>query len=305
MNTPHSELRLDKPFVSVISLTHNRCQKVLRLIETLHQQTYKHKEIILVDNASSDGTAEIVQNQFPDVRLFSPLKNSGVAAYNLGLKAAKGKYILLIDDDGLPVDSDWIEQVINRFETNPKLGVVCCKIRMLDTGEIAKDNPQFTSTGDLLLGYPAASYNGTGAGIRACVLHEAGYYPEYFFLSFLELHLCSRIHSSGWEIKYFPSIEVWHDRPSGSVNRIFTYYGIRNYFLYVWSTCPTPYLSIKESLRYAGWLTKCILKKQVPASLVAKSMTNAFFNIHQVIKTYKPVSLSTWRYLFRIRMEDY
>jgi GT2 family glycosyltransferase len=293
---------MDKPLVSVVSLTHNRCSKIINLLDALHTQSYEPKEIILVDNASTDETVETVKRKFPNINLISTTKNLGMVAYNLGFQAAKGKFILVIDDDGLPINNNWIELVIDCFEKNSKLGAVCCKIRMLDTGETALDNPEFSMTGDLQTGFPAASYNGTGAGIRTCVLSEVGFYPEYFFRSFLELHLCSRILNAGWDVKYFPTIEVWHDRPSGSVNRIFTYYGIRNYFLYVWASSPTPYIAAAETLRYVGWLIKCVAKGQVSLILVVRSIANAFLKLDHSIKSRKPVSLTVWRYLFNIRM---
>ena len=292
------------PLVSIVSLAYNRREKVANLITALRAQTYQPREIILVDNASADGTATLVANEFPEVKLISKPKNIGMVAYNFGLRAAQGEIILVIDDDAIPVDKFWIEKVVSCFQANSKLGVVCCKIRMLDTGETALDNPEFMPVGDPETGYPAAAYNGTGAGIRASVLREVGYYPDYFFRSWLELHLCTRILNAGWEVRYFPTIEVWHDRPSGSINRILTYYGIRNYYLYTWALGPGFFPVIRETIRYIGYMIKCVLRGDVPASLVLRSITDAFKNMRSALKARSPVSMAIWRHLFRIRMGE-
>lgn len=298
-------MTVTKPFVSIITLTHNRKEKVVQLLESLFTQIYDPREIIVIDNASTDGTSQVIKDKFPEVKLFTQTRNNGMVAYNEGFKVAKGDFILVIDDDGIPKNDFWTQKIIDRFLSNPKLAIVCCKISMQDTQEIAQDNPEFRPVGDEQTGYPAAAYNGTGAGIRASALHNVGYYPEYFFRSFLELHLSTRILDAGWEIKYFPTIEVLHDRKTGSVNRVFTYYGIRNYFLYVWSLGPSVLSITKETLRYSGYLSKCVIRNEVSASLVTKSLIDAFLKLPQAIKTRKPISMNTWRELFNIRMREH
>jgi GT2 family glycosyltransferase len=287
--------------VSVITVTHNRKDKVITLLQSLLTQTYVPQEIILINNASVDGTDDCVRSMFPEVKIISTSQNLGVVAYNLGMSAACGEFVFLIDDDGLPVDGFWIEQTLSKFITNPKLGVVCCKIRMRDTGFTAYDNPQYLPEGNKEIGYPAVSFNGTGAAIRKCVLQEVGFYPDYFFMSFIELHLSSRILDAGWEIRYFPEIEVWHDRPTGTITRFFTYEGMRNYFLYVWNLGPDAFSILRETIRYAGFLYKSALNGKASISLVTRSIFEAIWRLPIALKSRKPVSKSTWDYLFQIR----
>jgi GT2 family glycosyltransferase len=289
------------PLVSIISLTYNRREKIGHLLQALHKQSYRPLELIVIDNASSDGTGAFVRQQFPSVRLLSMPDNQGMVAYNAGLQAAQGEYILVMDDDGLPVGEDWVEQVVSCFRADPRLGVVCCKIQMLDTGQTARDNPLFVAVGGPEKGYPAAAYNGTGAGIRAEALHKAGYYPTYFFRSWLESHLCTRILDAGWEVRYFPRIPVWHDRASGSVTRTMTYYGVRNYYWYLWSLCPGPGQVTLDTLHYLGILSNRILTGRVAASLALWATRDAFLGSDHARRERQPVSAEVWRYLQGIR----
>lgn len=158
------------PLVSVVSLAYNRRESVLELLEALREQDYANFETILVDNDSQDGTAVAVESNYPDVKVVRCAQNHGMVSYNYGLEEARGKYILVMDDDGLPGSPDWISQVVARFEANPHLGAVACTIRMRDTGRVAYDNPEYALDSDPSEGYPAAAYNGTGAGLRAAAL---------------------------------------------------------------------------------------------------------------------------------------
>jgi len=286
--------------VSVVSLSYNRRDNVLELMETLQQQDYPNFEVLLVDNNSKDGTADAVEAEYSGVRVFHCPQNFGMVSYNFGLANARGKYILVLDDDGLPVRSDWISQVVDRFESNPRLGAVACTIRMRDTGRVAHDSPQFVPDGDSAGGFQAAAYNGTGAGLRAVAVHQVGYYPFHFFRSWLELHLCTRLIEAGWEVRHFPSLEVWHSRPSGSINRPVTYYGLRNYLWYVWTFYPWSQ-ALGETLHLLGSRLKLVLKGQVSVGLFTKALFDGLVGWPRLSSNRQPISLETLAYLRRVR----
>jgi len=288
------------PLVSVVTLTYNRCQSVLELLEALSAQDYAHYEVILVDNNSADNTVEIVRSRYPDVKVLRCPQNFGMVSYNFGLANANGEYVIVIDDDGLPASPDWISQIVDRFESDPSLGAVACTIRMKDTGRIAYDSPQFIPEGDPARGFPTAAYNGTGAGLRMEALRQVGYYPFHFFRSWLELHLCTRLIEAGWQVRYFPSLEVWHCRPTGSVYRPVTYYGLRNYLWYVWTFYPWPYW-IQETLHFLGSRLKLTWRRPASLRLLAKATIDAFLGWPRFASTRQPISSQTLNYLRRIR----
>jgi len=88
--------------VSVVVVTHNRLHYLLPLLNSIMQNTMKPQEIIVVDNASTDGTYEAVTSAFPSVRFIRNPENYLVArACNIGIKVSQGRFILLIADDNV------------------------------------------------------------------------------------------------------------------------------------------------------------------------------------------------------------
>lgn len=288
------------PPVSVVSLAYNRRKNVAELLVALRRQSHPSFEVILVDNASPDGTADMVRRDFPEVKLIETGDNLGMVAYNLGFEAAQGDYILVMDDDGLPASDDWIEQVVARFEANPKLGAVCCTIRMRDTGRIAHDSPQFVPDGNAEDGYPGVAFNGTGAGLRATVLRTAGGYPWHFNIMYLELYLCTKLLAAGWQVRHFPAIEVWHSRPSGSSNPPLSYHGTRNYLWYVWELYPWPYV-LTETAHDIGWRFRLALNHQMPFSRFWQAMRDAFLGARKAFSQRRPASPEILKYLRWVR----
>lgn len=287
------------PLVSVVTLAYNRRNLLADLLHALREQTYSPFEVIVVDNASEDGTAEMVRAEFPDVNLLRMPQNFGMVAYNIGMVNAKGEYILVVDDDGLPGE-DWISEVVKRFQENDKLGVVACAICIHETGEIAGDSAQYVcDDGSDREGYPCAAYNGTGAGIRASVLREVGYYPFSYFRSWLEFHLSTRVLDSGWEVRCFPEIVVRHQKPPGGITRTVAYHGLRNYYWYVWTFYPGAH-AIVETVRYVGSRVKWMLQGRLPLGLFARATADAVAGLPGVLRQrapIKPETLDRLRYI--------
>jgi GT2 family glycosyltransferase len=289
-----------KPKVSVVSLAYNRRENVRELLTALRHQSYPSFEIILVDNASPDGTAEMVKQEFPEVHLIEAGGNLGMVAYNLGFEAVRGNYILVMDDDGLPGSDEWIEQVVAHFEANPRLAVVSCTIRLRDTGQIARDSQQFVPQGNLTDGYPTGAFNGTGAGLRAEALQEVGYYPVHFYRTYLEFHLCTRLVNAGWEARHFPQLEVWHSRPSGTSRRPVSYYGIRNYYWYVWEFYPWRKI-LYETTHRTGYYLKMGIQKKIAWRDLLKGSVDALRGLGQSLRQRHPISEATLEYLRWVR----
>jgi GT2 family glycosyltransferase len=290
------------PLVSVVSLACNRRANVAELLSALRSQTYSPFEVILVDNASADDTADMVRRQYPEVKLIETGSNLGMVAYNLGFEAAQGKYILVMDDDGLPRSNDWIAQVVQHFEANPRLGVACCTVRMRDTGRIAYDSPQFAPEADGTEGYPGVAFNGTGAGLRAAALRQVGHYPPHFNITYLELHLCTRLLDAGWQVRHFPGIEVWHNRPSGSSMPPLSYHGLRNYYWYAWELYPWPQ-AVGETLHRFGWNALLTAKKKIPAMRCWQATIDALSGAGRSFRQREAISPRTLKYVRWVRRQ--
>jgi len=96
---------LSSPFVSMITVSWNKKGKIIELIESLLRQKYERKEIIVVDNASTDGTVDVLKQKYPLLKIIPLDENFGLhKGFNVGVKCAKGEIIIGMDQDCVLMD---------------------------------------------------------------------------------------------------------------------------------------------------------------------------------------------------------
>ncbi len=137
------------PIVSVVIPTYNRKKIISRAIESVLNQTYKNYEIIIVDDGSSDGTAEYIKELYNNKINLIPQKNQGASsARNTGVAHAKGKYIAFLDSDDEWVQSK-LEIQMAFLDKNPEVTLLCGRTYRADN--INKVNSYLTERiiGDL------------------------------------------------------------------------------------------------------------------------------------------------------------
>lgn len=202
-------------------------------------------EIIVVDNASSDGSVELVRQKFPDVKLIANVENVGFArANNQAIRQAQGDYILLINPDTI-VQEDTFEVILNFFKAHPECGMVGCKIlnpdgslqlpcrRSFPTPWVAFTKisglsrlfPRSRLFGRYNLTYldPDETYeveaiSGSFMFFRAEVVKRIGLLDESFFMYGEDLDWCYRIREAGWKIYYLPTTKIIHFKGESSKN---------------------------------------------------------------------------------------
>ena len=121
---------MDIVLLSIITINYNGLKDTCELIGTLPLED-KSIEVIVVDNASAQDEATIIEERYPQVKIIRSKKNLGFAGgNNLGIKAAQGKYLFFLNNDILlkPQASDF-RPLIARLKSSPKIGIVCPKIK--------------------------------------------------------------------------------------------------------------------------------------------------------------------------------
>jgi GT2 family glycosyltransferase len=218
------------PLVSVVIPTHNRKEKLIRLINSILKSNYpKDKiEIIVVDDASTDGTSEDLRKCFPTVKVITNPRESFLAgSRNVGILDSKGDFIFLIDDDNV-VDPNTLSELVKVMQEDEKIGVVgplmyyygdpkriwCAGIKrnyitsktmFLGQGEL--DEGQYEDLADSEE-FPNAFM------VRRKVIEEVGLFDEETFpFGYGEADFCQRVKRAHFKIVTAPRAKVWHDIP--------------------------------------------------------------------------------------------
>lgn len=237
------------PLVSIITVNYNGAKYTCEMIKSLKSISYANIEIIVVDNASTESTNEI-SKKFPDVRLIKSAQNLGFAGgNNLGIRASKGEYILLLNND-TEVDEFFLEPLVEKLMSDPTIGAVSPKVYYFNTNIMQFAGSKAINTitgrggfiGDLEIDYgqynnPTTCSHTHGAAMLMprSVLKKVGLMSEIYFLYYEELDFCEKIKRAGYTFWYIPDSEVYHKESMsvGKKSALKTYYVTRNRILFM------------------------------------------------------------------------
>jgi GT2 family glycosyltransferase len=219
------------PLVSIIILNYNGLTFLPRCLATLAATRYRPLELLVVDNASKDGSLNYIRKNFPEVRTIPFQTNWGYSgAYNRAITSASGEILVLLNFD-IEVEPDWLDQPLALFAKDARLGACQPKLRAL------KERHRFEYAGACggfmdRYGYPftrgrvfdvleadTGQYDdvrecfwATGAAliIRKDAYLEVGGLDDTFFLHMEEIDLCWRLHLRGWKVCVAPQGIVYH-----------------------------------------------------------------------------------------------
>lgn len=235
--------------VSIITINYNGLEDTCALIETIPFND--NMEVIVVDNDSKNHEAETISKRYPQVKVIQSNRNLGFAGgNNLGIQAAQGKYLFLINNDTIFKDFN-IQALINRMESSPEIGVVCPKIRFA-----WGNNPiQFAGYSKLsritvrnhAIGFNEEDYeqhdtahstpyaHGAAMLIRRDAIDKVGLMPDCYFLYYEELDWSMMFTRAGYQIWYEPLCTIFHkeSQATGPNSPLRTYYLTRNRLLLV------------------------------------------------------------------------
>ncbi|OJI06450.1 hypothetical protein BK004_03580 [bacterium CG10_46_32] len=221
--------------ISIIIVSWN----VRGLLEKCLASLYSHTEgitfeVIVVDNASSDGSVEMAQEKFQDMQVIALDENKGFAtANNIGIKESSGKYILLLNPD-TELTENSLKKVFDKMESNESIGILGCKLLNTD-GTLQDSVRKFPRVQDLfalffklyklfpsLLHYYLAKdfdyrreaevdqVMGAFFCINRSVIDKIGPLDSKYFIWFEEVDFCRRAKRAGFKIVYWPGTSIIH-----------------------------------------------------------------------------------------------
>ena len=222
--------------ISVIIATHNRKDLLKRCLDSVRGQGLRDAETIVVDNASADGSVEMVATYYSGVRLIRNTRNLLFCkAYNQGIDAAKGSFVLCLNNDAV-LHKDYLKEALFAIGSDNKIGMVSGKILRMDKTTIdstglflgrnrkpiergygKKDTGQYEEPGYVFGVCGAATF------FRKSMLNglkdEHGYFDERFGMYYEDLDICWRAQNKGWKAYYTPKAIAYHVRGGTAVLR--------------------------------------------------------------------------------------
>ncbi len=238
----------NRPLVSIITINYNSLEYTLDLLRSIAENPYRNTEIIVVDNASSNDPGPAILEAYPTVQYIRSDINLGFAGgNNLGLKAAKGDYLFLVNND-TEFTNSLVFQLIDCFEKDENIGLISPKILFYKTniiqfagftpmtmtgrnsalGNQRNDGPEFQSLIESPYGHGAAMM------ITRRLLKKVGLMPEAYFLYYEELDWSEMIRRAGFRLMVMQKAIIFHkeSRSIGKHNPVKTYYLTRNRILF-------------------------------------------------------------------------
>lgn len=243
---------MTQPLVSIISINYNGVALTLEMVRSLQHVQYSPIEIIVVDNGSKEDPSPILL-EFPTINLIRSQHNLGFAGgNNLGITAAKGKYVLFLNND-TEVHPAFLTPMVEAFEHDPELGVASPKILFFQSpdkktiqyagstginpytirgakiGSFEQDQGQFNDVRETTLGHGAAMM------IPLEVIKKVGLMPDIYFLYYEEHDWFEMIKRAGYKILYVGTAEVYHKESMtvGPNSPLRIYYMTRGRLLYM------------------------------------------------------------------------
>jgi GT2 family glycosyltransferase len=214
--------------LSLILVSFNDClhlEKCLQALQVFHSDL--DLEIFVVDNNSSDGSPNLVEEKFPEVKLICNSENLGFSkANNLGIRASSGEFILFLNNDTI-VNIQALTLLLDEMKQNPLIGAVGPALLsgqetyQVSFGKRVAFFSQFIQKGFFNLYYSKKlksdrKVREVGWLSAACLLvrrkalEEAGNFDENYFLYFEDIDLCYQIRKKGWTLRFCPQAQIIH-----------------------------------------------------------------------------------------------
>lgn len=291
------------PTVSVIIVNYNGEKLLADCLGSLQRQTYRDFEVIFVDNGSADGSLARARELMPEAHFLPLTENTGFAkGNNVGIAAARGQYLVLLNND-TETDPRFLEELVAAAERNPRAGMVAPKIlnffdrTLIDSvgglvmcadgiaqgrGRGEHDTGQYDGLGEVLMP------SGCAALYRKDMLDEVGLFAEDFFAYCEDSDLGLRCLWAGWRTVAAPRAVVFHKYSASSST--YSPWKLRlverNHYLLALRNFPAPMLAmlpVWSAYRYGLMASALLLGKgkgQATGGGQGKALLEAFLRGH-------------------------
>lgn len=247
---------MSTPRVSITIPTWNGKHHLEACLPSLARQTYQDFEVIIVDNGSQDGTVEWLRENYPEMRIEAQATNVGVtAAFNIGVKAARGEYIVLLNND-TEAEPIWLEELVRVADKYPTAGSVSSKMKVWD------DRTLIHTAGDYYTVSGRPGNRGVwqkddgrweqeewifgpcgGAALyRRTLFERIGYFDERFGSYLEDVDLAWRAQLAGLGCVFAPHAVVYHKISATGGGTFASFYNGRNWIYVLVKNMPASFL---------------------------------------------------------------
>jgi GT2 family glycosyltransferase len=288
---PNSALGLT---ATIAITTKDRKSELSRAIESAVAQTGV-SEILVFDDASSDGTEEVVRTRFPSVQYARAERNLGIiGARNRAFHLATGAVVITIDDDCEFQSPDTIRNTLQDFAADPHIGAVAIPHR-----NVGQSNTVHSLAPQSDIAYAVSEFYGGASAIRRDLFLSLGGYNPVLWRQTEEYDFCTRLLDRGYVVRCGTAAPIFHyESPSRFLSSII-YHNVRGHFIYAWRNVPWPYFPLHAVATAASKVFDGLRRNQLkPAVLGLSGAISATLSSRAA---RSPVCLGTYRLMRHLR----
>lgn len=213
---------MNSPLVSIIIVTYNSSDIIKKCLDSVLKTTYQNKEIIIVDNNSSDDIDKILGEYKEKVKVLFEKQNLGYSGgNNLGIKNSKGEYVFLLNPD-TEVTEGFLQPLVERMESDDKVAACQPLVYLLNNKNIINLTGKETNflgfdwirdylKKDTPSGDEITSFSGCGAMLRKSVLLKTKVFDSNYFMYYEDSDLSWRLRLFGFKLIFVPNAVMYHD----------------------------------------------------------------------------------------------